>query len=133
MKIYRYSASGLYIGEIEADESQLEGGQYEMPPNSTFVPPPVCGDGECLVFKSGAWETHRIDGDSFLEVDNFIGNLQDDEERKIARENLSIIVEIIEIETLEQHRAMRDFALTGDRSRLEEIEAKISNLRRQLI
>lgn len=133
MKVYRYSASGLYIGEAEADESLLDESKYSKPANITPIPPPLCGEGECAVFKDGFWEIQPVEADSFLEMD---GNFEIDdyeEEKRIARENLSVIVEIIEIETLEQHRAMRDFVLTGNRDRLEQIEARISGLRKQLI
>lgn len=133
MKIYRYSASGLYIGEAEAKEPFLEEGKYLTPANATPIPPPACGDGECAVFREGSWEIQRIEADSFLEMDGIFEISDQDEEKRIARENLSIIVEMIEIETLEQHRAIRDFALTGNRSRLEQIEGRIAELRKQLI
>lgn len=132
MKVYRYSASGLYIGEAEVEESLFEE-EYSRLVNATPIPPPLCGDGECVIFKDGLWEIRHIEADSFLEMN---GNFEIDdheEEKRIARENLSVIVEIIEIETLEQHRAIRDFALTGNRSRLEQIETRIAELRKRLI
>jgi len=139
MKIYRYSISGLYIGEAEADESLLEERTYLMPANSTEIPPPPYDDGEWPVFRNGAWEIHRLESDGFLkttghmEIDEPDEADKYEEERRIARENLSVIVQIMEIEITEQHRAVREFALTGNRQRLEEIENKISVLRRQLI
>jgi len=149
MKVYKYSASGLYLGEGEADASLLEEGKFLMPPNSTTVPPPECGHGEWPIFRSGQWDIHRVDLDGYLDEDDFnrvdlqagdriaveevaVIDHEYEEERRIARENLSIIVQIMEIEITEQHRAIRDFALTGDRSRLEDIESRISQLRSQL-
>jgi len=125
MKVYKYSASGLYLGEGEADEFLLEEGKFLMPPNSTTVPPPECGHGEWPIFRSGQWDIHRVEEVAVIDHEY-------EEERRIARENLSVIVQIMEIEITEQHRAIRDFALTGDRSRLEDIESRISQLRSQL-
>jgi hypothetical protein len=139
MKIYRYSISGLYIGEAEADESLLEERTYQMPANSTEIPPPPYDDGEWPVFRNGTWEIHRLESDGFLKTTDHMEIDEPDkadkyeEERHIARENLSVIVQIMEIEITEQHRAVREFALTGNRQRLEEIEKKISVLRIQLI
>lgn len=133
MKVYRYSTSGLYLGEAEAEESLLENGKYLMPTNSTSVPPPECDEGQCAVFCNGSWECRSMEADSFLEMDGIFELPDHEEEKRIARENLSVIVEILEIETLEQHRAVREFVLTGDPTRLAQIEAKIDALRRQLL
>ena len=66
MKVFHFDpVSGLLIGHDEArldgleTERALAAGKrepvYLLPANATFDPPPVAPDGQCAVFRDGAW------------------------------------------------------------------------------
>ena len=56
MRIYNYdSATGEYLGAIEADESPLEPGVYLVPANATVKPAPALKPGEAAVFDGEIW------------------------------------------------------------------------------
>ena len=56
MRIYNYdSATGEYLGAIEADESPLEPGVYLVPANATVKPAPALKPGEAAIYGGDKW------------------------------------------------------------------------------
>lgn len=55
MKAYTYNTAGLYVAEIEADESPLEPGVYLLPANSTTKSPPAAKEGKIPRWNGSSW------------------------------------------------------------------------------
>lgn len=73
----------------------------------------------------------RPPGYSYAFVDGFL-EISPPAGPTVADRNAPILAQIAAIENGRQPRAMRDFALTGDKTRLQAIETEITALRAQL-
>lgn len=63
MKIYRFNPeTGVYLGEDFADETPMQRGVFEMPPDATAIAPPTVGPGEVPFFNAGErrWEIRKF-------------------------------------------------------------------------
>ena len=56
MIAYQTDQAGIYIGEVECQESPLEPGVYLLPGGSTLIAPPLALDGERAVLENGVWK-----------------------------------------------------------------------------
>lgn len=55
--VYQTDRAGLFVGEVEADESPLEAGVYLIPAGCVEVPPPsVVPDGKWPRWNGSAWQ-----------------------------------------------------------------------------
>lgn len=55
MKVYQTGKHGIFIGEVEADESPLEPGVFLIPAGCVEVAPPAVAEGKVAVWEAGAW------------------------------------------------------------------------------
>lgn len=59
MEVYQLNADGMFVGEVTADPSPLELGQYLIPAGCVTVAPPTIPEGKQAWFVDGEW--HLID------------------------------------------------------------------------
>lgn len=61
MQIFHFDpATNAYLGTSMADESPLEPGVFLVPAYATEIEPPVCGEGQRVVFDGAAWRVEAI-------------------------------------------------------------------------
>lgn len=146
--VYQTNSDGYYVGPTEADECQLEKGVFHIPAGCVEVEPPVIGDHQCAKWNGQSWDLvpywvghtywtadrteHHITAIGVVPPADALDSDPGPTAAQVKAERVEAIKGALAKLDQDKIRPLTDALLTGDKTRLVELESQQQALRDEL-